>query len=68
MGTANDRAKIARLGSAQSALIEAAEELRSGDEDALADEVTELIRRLNDIVAPIRASGPGSQRWDKHGQ
>lgn len=65
--SANDRAKVARLGSAQSMLIEAIEELRAGDEPTLADEIQAIGRKLNDIIVPIRSQDPGSQRWDKHG-
>lgn len=64
--SASDRARIARLGSAQSALIEAAEELRAAGEDQLAADVDTVGRKLNDIIAPIRAAGQNRQRWDNH--
>lgn len=64
---ARTRAQIARLGSAQSALLEAAEELQAGGEPDLAAEVTALGKKLNATLSKTRAVGPNNQRWDNHG-
>lgn len=45
-------------------LIEAADELRAAGEAELVDEVTALGKKLNDVIAPIRAAGSNYQRWD----